>query len=156
MPTIKIYDLDARRILAFDMIDILELIEPFASDLRWYIARCDIVCFVNGQSEREGAVPAWVLGLRDALLHSKEIIAIEWDTLKEFARCILQTEWADLIAVKPGAAPPAEPLDLNNPAYEIVVQVVDSGYWAVATRNDVLIALLANHFRVTKLVDKIG
>jgi hypothetical protein len=154
MPTIQIFDLDERRILAFDMVDILQLIEPFATGLRWYIARCEIVCLVNGTSEIKDAIPAWVLGLRSTLADSKEIVAIEWDTLKEFARNILQTEWANLIAVNPGATPPAEPLDLNNPAFEIVVQAVDTGFWAITTRNDALIANVANHFKATKIVEK--
>jgi hypothetical protein len=152
MPTIEISDLDERRILAFDLIDLLPLIGPFSSGLEWYLAHCSIESFV-GQGLMSD-LPAWIPALWRAHDFQQCIEKIEWETLKEFARSVRQTGFIELIAIKPGSEPPAEPLDLNNPAFEIVVQAVDTGFWAVTTRNDALIANVANHFKATKIVEK--
>jgi hypothetical protein len=152
MLTIEIFDQNDKH-LSFDLIDILKVIEPFSADLEWYLAEFQIGSFHPKAADTPNVEP-WVLALWRAVENGNTPKRLTWETLVEFARNVRQTDSCLILATKPGTLPPEEPLNLNGEGLEIVVQAVDSTFWAVTSRNKASIERLANEFHDTKFVEK--
>lgn len=149
MSTIEISD-QREGALSFDMIDLLAVIEPFASGLDWYFVDFYVGSF-HTMADTEHVEP-WVLALWHAVEESKEPTRVSWATLKDFARHVRQTDMCLLIGVRPNSKPPSEPLDPNSEGFEIVVQAFDFTFWAVTSRNRSLEERLLGHFKNTVTV----
>lgn len=152
MPTIEISDQNDKG-LSFDLIDVLEVIEPFSAGLEWYLAEFQLGSF-HPKAEDTPNVEPWVLALWRAVESSNTPQRLTWETLVGFARNVRQTDSCLILAIRHGASPPNEPLDLNADDFEVVVQAVDSTFWAITARNEALIERLASNFRDTKLAEK--
>jgi hypothetical protein len=152
MPTIEISDQNDKG-LSFDLIDVLEVIEPYSAGLEWYLAEFQLGSF-HPKAEDTPNVEPWVLALWRAVENSNTPQRLTWETLAGFARAVRQTDSCLIFAIRPGTSPPHEPLDLNGGNFEVVVQAVDSTFWAITARNEALIERLAGNFRDTKLAEK--
>jgi hypothetical protein len=150
MPTIEIFDQD-NGILSFDLSQILDALQPFAVSLKWCLIEFDPWILLGEDGTRNEPPPAWVSSLVARIHTDQNGIEMDWETLKSLARYVGQTENAVLIAVEPSKAPPENPIDLNSPGYAIVVQAVDTSFWAITSRNENLIKHLKNIFKNTKI-----
>jgi hypothetical protein len=150
MPTIEINDTNEST-LSFDMIDILTVLEPFARELDWYFIEFVPGVFV-GATDPEPNVKPWVIALYHQIERSERAVKVSWETLKNFARNIVQTEMTLLVALKPGEKEPLIPVDVNSTEFEIVLQGVDNSFWAVTTKNDAIIHQLKLRFKNTEIV----
>jgi hypothetical protein len=151
MPTIEISDKNERR-LSFDLVDLLRIIEPFCRELDWYFIEFQLGSFYPAHPP-DPEVESWVLTLWHAIERRKGGIKVSWDTLLQFAKNVRQTDSCLLLGLKAGSAAPQEPLDLNGTELGLVVQAVDSSFWAVTTRNEALIGRLRDHFRNIEVVE---
>lgn len=152
MPTIEISDEDSG-VLSFDLSDILAILEPFAREFEWYIFEFVPSVFV-GANDAPPRVERWVVALWHQVEESKAPIKLSWTQLMKFACNVMQTERAMLFALKPGSVLPDPPLDLNSDEFEIVVQGVDTSFWAITTRNATIIDQLTVRFKDTKIVPR--
>jgi len=152
MPTIEISD-EHNGVLSFDLSDILGVLEPFAREFEWYISEFVPSVFV-GANDVPPRVEPWVIALWHQIEESKVPIRLSWARLIEFARNLMQTENATLFALKPGSILPDPPPDLNSDKFEIVVQGVDTSFWAITTRNPTIIDQLRVRFKDTKIVPR--
>lgn len=150
MPTVEIYDLDERQILAFDLIEILTLLEPYCDQLDWYLME-----FQPAVYEPEVDANPWVLELEDKIKNSASPVKLPWRILKEFADNVLQTEFAVIVAVQPGAPPPTTPrFKLNSDQLEIVIEMFDFHLGSVTTRSQTIVDLLRSYFKNTKITER--
>lgn len=153
MSTIQVSDKNDKHYLSFDLMDVLKVIEPFSGGLEWYLAEFQLGSFHPKAADTPDVEP-WVLALWRAVENGNTPKRLTWQTLVEFARNVRQTDSCLFLATRPGALPPEELLDLNGEDLEIVVQAVDSTFWAITSRNEALIERLASSFHDTKLVEK--
>lgn len=150
MPTIEISDKNQQGSLSFDLHHMLREIEPFADKLDWYVVDFEPGL---GFGRPDGDVPSWVPSLYDAIKKGDGPIKVSWLTLKDFARNVVQTDVALLVGKREGSLPPNAPINPNDEQFEIVVQAVDSTFWAVTTADQALLARLRAHYTDTKLVE---
>jgi hypothetical protein len=153
MSTIEISDHNDKHYLSFDLMDVLKVIEPFSDGLEWYLAEFQLGSFHPRASDTPNVEP-WVLALWRAVERGTAAERLTWDTLVQFARNVRQTDSCLILAIKPGISSPKEPLDLNGEDFEVVVQAVDSTFWAITCRNKALIDRFAANFHNVKLVGK--
>jgi hypothetical protein len=151
MSTVEIHDEDERGILAFDLTNIADVVEPFATNLDWYVVEFEPVGLIGSNNSADP--PLWVAALYKRLKTESHSVKIEWSTLKQFAHYIKQTIDMTLIGVLPGGTQPTVPIDINDLKYEIVIQAIDTSLWAVTSRNRDLLERIKNSFKETRIID---
>lgn len=152
MPTIEISNEDESG-SSFDLIDMLNILDSFARNLDWYFV--DFVPGVfAGATEPRPKVKPWVVQLWHDIQGSKCGIKVTWDTLKDFARNVVQTDMALLVAVKLGDTAPSLPVRLDADNFEIVLQGIDAIVWSVTTTNITIIEQIRHGFKKTKVVQR--
>lgn len=148
MPTVEIFD-QQNGLLSFDLGDLLEVIAPFASRLDWYVVEFEPAVLTAAQGKPDSP-PIWVT----ELWHKSEagaVQAITWEQLKELSTYVSQTMNALFVAMDLGAPTPSSSLDPNNERYKLVIQAVDTSFWAVTTHDEDLVQALKARFKSVKL-----
>lgn len=145
MPTLEIFD-KHNGFLSFDLRDVLEVIEPLASRLDWYVVEFEPAVMATA----EGSPPNWVT----ELWHKSETGAVErlsWKRLKQLSTHVTQTMNALFVAVDQGGPAPAPSLDPNDEQYRLVIQAVDTSFWAVTSHDENVLQALRGRFHDLKL-----
>lgn len=150
MPTIEIFQ--GRGASSFDLSEILALIEPFTDGLEWYAFEFEPTFLLGKDGTNKQAPPEWVLTLWHRIEEAENGIKVDFQEMKKFATYVGQTINALFIAIGSGGTPPVEPIDLNSPQYDIVVQAFDATLWAVTSHDQTLIETIEKHFTDTKIV----
>ena len=150
MPTVEISDSNDE-VLSFDLADILAVLEPFARNLEWYIVELDPMVLL-GANDPKPAVKSWVLELLKQIKVSSSPVKLSWEMLSDLSRNIVQTEMGLLFAIEPSGEVPNQPFDLNSDKFEVVIQGVDTSFWAVTTRKNNIVDQLKQRFREVEIV----
>ena len=151
MPTVEVFDHEQNGPLSFDLIDILDVLEPFSADVDWYLIEFDPVFLLGEGETKDLPAPDWVRAIWQNITNGIGPIKVSWETVKAFAKFVGQTEDMVMIGEKIGDHSPTEPLDLNNKKFVVVVQAVDPSFWAITSQNEKLIESFRKHFRDTRL-----
>ncbi len=149
MPTLEIFD-KRNDFLSFDLRDLLEVIEPFASRLDWYVVEFEPAVLSAAAEHGKGSPPSWVT----ELWHKSEagaVEAISWERLKELSTHITQTMNALFVGTDAGAPAPTLTLDPNDEHYKLVIQAVDTSFWAVTSHDENVLQALKGRFNDVKL-----
>lgn len=93
-----------------------------------------------------------VLELLNQIKMSSAPVKLSWERLSELSQNIVQTEMGLLFAIEPKREIPSQPFDLNSSRFEIVVQGVDTSFWAVTTRKSEIIDQLKKRFKNIQIV----
>jgi len=150
MPTLEISD-SKDGVLSLDLADILGVLEPFARNLEWYVAEL-APSVLLGAADPQPAVKSSVLELLNQIKMSSAPVKLSWERLSELSQNIVQTEMGLLFAIEPKREIPSQPFDLNSSRFEIVVQGVDTSFWAVTTRKSEIIDQLKKRFKNIQIV----
>lgn len=119
MKTLSVWDLDERRVLAIDLIDVLELAGPDAATSLW---RCSMVEAIGPAAERMHAIS------HGPTIRGEDLLAM--------ARDVDQVVDGEFAAVRhPGEAP------------SLIIRAIDSTEYAVVTDSDELLAHLRATFK---------
>ena len=148
MPTLEIFD-KRNGFLSFDLGDLLEVIAPFASHLDWYVVQFE-PAVLGRQDKAKGSPPSWVTELWQKS-EAGVVQAVSWKRLKELSAHITQTMNALLVAIDPGTPALSSVLDPNDECYRLVIQAVDTSFWAVTTRDENVLQALRTRFNDVKL-----
>src|SRR5262249_19569011 len=149
MPTLEIFD-TRDGFLNFDLREILQVIEPFASGLDWYVVEFE-PAVLAATRDAKGSPPNWVTELWHK--SSKGALqALNWERLKSLSTHVTQTMNAIFVATIPGTPAPSLPLDPNDERYRLVIQAVDTSFWAVTSRDDRILQALKGRFNEVKLL----
>lgn len=151
MTTIEILDRE-QGYFSPELKEMLRVIGPFGEDLEWYVVEFEPAFLLGSDGLANQHLPGWIRELLDEVRMASSGVRIDWTKLREFSMFVGQTESALLIATKPGEAAPVEPIDLNNPVWEIVLQAFDASLWAVTSSNQALLDAITTAFRQTKVV----
>jgi hypothetical protein len=149
MPTLEISDQD-NGYLAFDLGDILEVIEQFALQLCWYVVEFEPVGLAATE-DGEGSPPTWVTELWQTS-ETGAVQCLSWARLKELATHVTQTMDALFVATDQGTAAPTPSLDPNDEQFKLVIQAVDTSFWAVTSRDDNVLNSLKERFHDVRLL----
>src|SRR5258708_4030375 len=133
MPTIEINSTDEQ--IDLSLTEILALVEPFADHLAWYCIEFEPVLLVGDDGTKNTHPPVWASSLWREIQKSAGGIKLEWQTLKAFARFVVQTDMALIVGLDHETKLPAEPFDLNGPEFVVVVQCLDPGMWAMTSHH---------------------
>lgn len=139
---------------AFDLTEVLAVIEPFAHNLHWYLIEFDPSVFVAVKGNYELPAPAWVLALWRSVEETTGGVRVDWQTLQAFSTHVTQTADALVIALKPEQAVPPEPLDLNSSYFTIVLQAHDATLWAITSEDNELLGAAFKRFPAATTVEK--
>ena len=150
MPTVEISDSNDE-VLSFDLADILAALEPFARNLEWYIVELDFVVLL-GANDPKPAVKPWVLELLNQIKMSSTPVKLSWERLSDLSRNIVQTGMGLLFAIEPSSEVPTHPFNLNSDKFEVVIQGVDTTFWAVTTRRNDIVDQLKQRFKEVEIV----
>lgn len=149
MPTLEIFD-KRNGFLSFDLRDLLEVIEPFAAPLDWYVVEFEPAVLAASAEHGKGSPPSWVT----ELWHKSETGAVEalsWERLKDLSTHVTQTMNGVFVAADPGQPAPSPSLDPNDEHYRIVIQAVDTSFWAVTSHDENVLQALKGRFKDVKL-----
>jgi hypothetical protein len=149
MPTLEIFD-KRNGFLAFDLRDLLNVIEPFAARLDWYVVEFEPAVLATTEEHEQGS-PSWVT----ELWHKSEAGAVEpmsWERLKDLSTHITQTMNGLFVATDSGSPAPSSTLDPNDDRYRLVVQAVDTSFWAVTSYDENVLQALKERFTDVKLL----
>jgi len=125
--------------LAFDLIDLLRIIEPEGGRLNWAIFELEAL----GQPKCGN-----LLDLEKAANESESGLPMSWQELKELAENLLQVIWGLFVAVRPGQPfPSKQPLSQLLPHTELLLRAFDSSHWAIYAREDFFLKRLKGKFR---------
>ncbi len=129
------------------MDDVLSLIEPFGCSLDWY--------FIELEPSNWTRIDEWVTPPKwvSAWWHEigqGNLLKLQWETLKAFSKHTGHVDNALIVAVTSAKLLPSEPLDLNGPDFEIVLQAFDSCLWAITSAEKELADVLCGHFPNSK------
>jgi|GEM_PF-5646730 hypothetical protein len=149
MPTLEIFD-QQNGFLSFDLHDILEVIEPFASRLEWYVVEFEPAVLADGRDRAKHSPPSWVTELWQKS-EAGAVQALSWERLKELSTHISQTMNALFVATDPGTPVPNSSLDPNDERYRLVIQAVDTSFWAVTTQDENVLQSVKARFNNVKL-----
>src|SRR6266849_2466942 len=149
MPTLEIFD-QHNGFLSFDLHDILEVIEPFASQLCWYVIEFEPAVVSAAESNGKGSPPSWVTELWQKS-ETGVVQCLSWTRLKKLSTYVTQTRNALFVAIDPGTPAPDPSLDPNDERYRLVIQAVDTTFWAVTTRAENVLPALKKRFNDVKL-----
>lgn len=132
---------------------ILSVIKAFAVDLDWYLVEFDPVVLV-GQFDSAEPPPQWVVDLQyDHDFGAPTPIKMSWQELQNLSKYVVQFGGVLLIATTTGQAGPVEPIDLNSKDWEMVVQAVDSSFWAITSQNQKLLEAVRSAFTDVRTTD---
>jgi hypothetical protein len=154
MPTVEIRYEAGECPATFDLTDILASVEPFVDGLTWYFVEFDPVLLLGADGTPNTVPPSWVSSLWREIEKGESHVKVEWQTLREFARHVAQTNMALLVGLDSSQELPPEPLDLNSPHLAIVIQALDAHMWAITTRSAQLIKAIKAQFQKAKIVEK--
>ena len=149
MPTLEIFD-KRNGFLSFDLGDLLEVIAPFASHLDWYVVQFEPAVLAGRQDKAKDSPPSWVTELWQKS-EAGIVQALSWERLKELSAHIAQTMNALLVATDPGTPALSSALNLNDERYRLVIQAVDTSFWAVTTHEENVLQALKARFNDVKL-----
>lgn len=127
MPILRIHDAQPGGGLAFDLRDILAVLQPRAGNAEWEVYHADEEFWVTGEDTR--AI--------EALVGSGE--RVPGKTLSSLANEIHQVIWGEFRAFDGAAAKPW-----------VIVRAIDSSYFEIETDDDALAALVQQHFNVVQ------
>jgi hypothetical protein len=150
MATIEIFDRDQGGTFP-DLKDLLSVIEPFGSNLDWYLVEFE-PWLLAGAEGSTSAPPEWVVDLSDAVRKDSTGHKLDWVGLNSLAKYIGQIENILLLATSKRAPSPRVPIDLNSPEWLIVLQAIDATFWAVTSRNEALLDAIRSRFHKTETV----
>jgi hypothetical protein len=131
--------------------DFLSVIEPFRGSLAWYLIEFDPGVLLSEDGSSDHPPPGWVSTIWQVVRSNPEGLKLEWDDLKRFSKYVRQTDNLFLVAAPQGETPPLEPIDPNDPRWTLVLQAVDSTFWAITTRNQQLLDKVRSTFPQSKL-----
>jgi hypothetical protein len=125
--------LDGRGFLAFDLVEILDALEPRASTLDWIVTDYE-------PTADEGEVKAFADAVYDAQnRRPRSGIALDIERLRALARKAVQTIDGQFVGVRSETSDSVEQLvNLRTFATSdavIVVKAVDSSFWIVVTKS---------------------
>jgi hypothetical protein len=149
MPTLEIFD-KRNGFLSFDLGDLLEVIAPFAPRLDWYVVEFEPAVLDGRQDRARDSPPSWITELWKKS-EAGTVQALSWERLKELSTHVTQTMNALFVATDPGTPVPNSSLDPNDERYRLVVQAVDTSFWAVTTHDENVLQALKARFNDVKL-----
>jgi hypothetical protein len=148
VPTVEIFDRATeeseglRHLVGMDKV--VATLDEFALRLDWYVVEMFVNVLTDGEKE-------WILELckRSAV----EPIAISWQEIVRFGKEVGQVESCVLIGVRPGGERPVEPIDLNSKSWGLVIQNVDTTFWAITSHDQTLLERVRASFKESKTVE---
>lgn len=142
MQKIEIFDTDATGALAFDLRDVLALVEVHRA-LRWYILDLEAMAEL-----KDGET---IMEIEQNVAKSPHGVEIEWGRLRTLADQIMQTINTTIAGCDPGAPEPSLPINLQF-GVRIVIEAIDSTLWAISTDDQQAIQRAQTTFKKTKLL----
>ena len=140
MQRIEIYDTDELG-SSIDLLQVLPLLEP-CRNLRWYLLD------LEGSGNLTGGET--FLSLERRVANSDHGVELSWSALVRLAGEVRQIINMSLAGCDPESYPPSLPLH-PTPGLKLVIEAVDSTFWAVSAAESTLIEKLANAFHKTQV-----
>ena len=141
---IRIYDHE-NHIIVLELTDILDEINNF-NEFCWCVLYSDITPKTESVK--------FVMGIQEETDKSRDGIIIPWKRLRDFSNGIFQSIDLGIIACKDKAL--LHRYEDDQEMYEtcdIVIEMIDSGYWEVFSKDEQLINRLAEKFKNTEFLD---
>jgi len=132
MRSIKLAAYDKAGILAIDLYNLVEALEPYGRNLRWS------VLWIRGTG------PGMTL-LEDEVRSRDTGLVTDWEGLVHISKRVVQIEDAWIIGTDPEASLPTREHE-TDPAYAIVMEAVDSTYWLFCSSRDQIMTQVARRF----------
>jgi hypothetical protein len=143
---LRIKDLSERRVLGFDLRDLLDLVADEGPCLHWAAVPMGESTFITGNG---GPRDEEAFGLAERVDDSGVCIPLDWHDLVDLSNSILQTIWGTFVGVRNEADLADVPnlfldrwhyVDRANARFyetvDLAFQAVDSSFWLVWARDD--------------------
>ena len=131
MPILRIRDVDPRRrVLAFDLKDILAALQPHAGNAMWEVDDCDEPFEATG--ENAATVEALV----------GTAVRVPGDSLVSLAQGIIQVIWGEFRSFRASETSPW-----------VTVRAIDSSWYEVETDDPDVLAVIREKFNEVQLTD---
>jgi len=148
MPMVlKISDNDGRGVLAFDLKHLLPLVATVGADLSWHVIPAGEMTWLLGELKSLKAIKEFTSKVEDSDIG----VQLTWQDLGALADSINQCIWATFVGVLPETPWPgvadmfaddSRYVDRAAPRFytgvEVAIQAVDSSYWLLYVRDDVV------------------
>jgi hypothetical protein len=149
MPTLEIFD-QQNGVLSFDLRDILNVIAAYVERLNWYVVEFEPAVLTGGRDKSAPPPPLWVTELWRKS-ETGAVQPLKWERLKELSIHVLQTMNALFVATEPGTAAPDSSVDPNDAGCALVIQAVDTSFWAVTSKDNAVLNALKAHFHDVRM-----
>lgn len=134
-----------KNVLSFDLIDILSVIKPFASNLIWSVIALDAI-------DKDGNELSDPLG---STKNSSEGHVLDWNDLFLLSQKFLQIMDGVFIACQERRVIPIKGSgDIDFSSCDIVIHANDSTCWDVITNDKRIIDALKNNFKRVEIITR--
>ena len=126
------------RVLAFDLIDLLRIIEPEGRDLAWAAFGLDV----------EGAIT-----IPHEPWRGRKVTPMGWAELRHWAADITQVIWGTFIGGDAIQLQDMHPAMDSAELYDrcaFVIEAIDSGYWRVYAWDDTVVERVSQSFTAVR------